>query len=1311
MNHNKCLFEDVTDLIRQNKQSTEPTHLAWLVRGILLAKLGRYEEAINSYRQALEIEPVNPDILYHQGIALISLGKRQKAIATFEKIINIEPNYHKAWREVAFLLFALEHLEQAIDAWDQALEIEPDDSQSWYKRGIALSRLKRFADAIHSYTKALEFQPNHRQAKSNRDLLFRYLKGIEFQSEDHITWFNMGIESYQAERYEEALEFWQISLKIKEDFPKAWFCQGATLSRLELHREAINSYDRALSFNSDYPEAWEHRGISLLRLREYEESLSSLDNALRLNPNSHEILNTIGFVLSKLGRYKEAIVSYDQAISINPDFYKVWRNRGLAQYHLGNYHEAVANYDRALIINPNDEIVQKEKKSALQKLEQIKKLSSIDDDRLKKYAKLIRQVLTYSNEEEIKRVVIDNSDLIDASFLFVLKQSIEVYSDRGDEESVKKLKYFRPLISQALREMVLKQEELNTTIINQDNSVQSSLENNADSQTELKTIRKKQSRHKNKKYRSRLIFLFLLIGTMILVVTLGRKLLFFIGIALLALMLLVVSCALVFVILNIFNRGIELYNQEKYQEALSFYDKFIRLIPRSSWAWLGRGRALRMLGRNEEALASYNKSLKLSPKNDRVWNNRGMLLHEMNLSEEAVESYNKALALKKESRYFTNRGNALLSLRQYQKAIDSYDKSLDNMPTNVSTWFERKGATLTWLNRGKALILLENYEEAIHSFDKALGFERGIEELINQSDISYSDPDEIYHGNMEEQSRYLIAKSMKELARGKLADAQGNIEQAIKHYFQSSFHVDIFYEIEPRRKWRDKFFESSIISNFFCLVNALVKADRLEEALEIAEKTKGRKLITQFADFTNKPFRSTPYQGQMTELGELMNSMGDMLNDMYNMPYENELNIQKIISLKEIKDLVPDQKTVLIEWFVTDKAVHAFVITKNSYVGRFIKVFSIDQLRTKELYDWFTNYDMSYADLRECRLNSEDLNLKEKRWDKDLFLQLQMLSDLLRINDILDYITLAAPDSNTIILVPHLFLHLLPLHALPIGNEDKILLDYFSGGIRRFPSCLLLKNLQERIDRWDAFFNIGEYDHSNNKTFKTLLAFQNPTTNLSEFPNLKYSDIEVGTIQNLFSNSLVFAEDKATKEKIHFPFPMNCVHFACHGYFSYMNPMESSLLLANRQRLTMTDITRRSLLECYLVTLSACESGLTDVTKFTDEYVGLPSAFLVAGARAVVCSLWLVDDLSTALLTIRFYENLTNLLSVHLALSEAQQWLRKATTADLIEWIETLPLESDVVLRLVADLLKRNNNFNDIPFANPYYWAAFCAIC
>ncbi len=147
--------------------------------------------------------------------------------------------------------------------------------------------------------------------------------------------------------------------------------------------------------------------------------------------------------------------------------------------------------------------------------------------------------------------------------------------------------------------------------------------------------------------------------------------------------------------------------------------------------------------------------------------------------------------------------------------------------------------------------------------------------------------------------------------------------------------------------------------------------------------------------------------------------------------------------------------------------------------------------------------------------------------------------------------------------------------------------------------------------------------------------------------------------------------------------------------------MQSGLVLAQGQTLTLSKIIGKlELSATRLVTLSACETGITDIRQSPDEYLGLPAGFLQVGAPAVISSLWPVNDMSTMLLMKRFYQNLlghdgTAPLPPASALCAAQRWLRKASAKELRE-------HSDDV---AAALRKREAS--DTPFSHPHHWAAF----
>ncbi len=154
--------------------------------------------------------------------------------------------------------------------------------------------------------------------------------------------------------------------------------------------------------------------------------------------------------------------------------------------------------------------------------------------------------------------------------------------------------------------------------------------------------------------------------------------------------------------------------------------------------------------------------------------------------------------------------------------------------------------------------------------------------------------------------------------------------------------------------------------------------------------------------------------------------------------------------------------------------------------------------------------------------------------------------------------------------------------------------------------------------------------------------------------------------------------------------------------------MEDGTVLDLDKCLTLDAIFTLNLERCRLVTLSACETGLIDINNTSDEYIGLPSGFLVAGSPSVVSSLWRVNDLSTTLLMIKFYQNLKSGSTVAIALNQAQTWLRDATKEQLEQWTSQLSLDDEQEMQLMSFFYKLQPNSK--PFESPYHWAAFCAI-
>jgi CHAT domain-containing protein/Tfp pilus assembly protein PilF len=178
--------------------------------------------------------------------------------------------------------------------------------------------------------------------------------------------------------------------------------------------------------------------------------------------------------------------------------------------------------------------------------------------------------------------------------------------------------------------------------------------------------------------------------------------------------------------------------------------------------------------------------------------------------------------------------------------------------------------------------------------------------------------------------------------------------------------------------------------------------------------------------------------------------------------------------------------------------------------------------------------------------------------------------------------------------------------------------------------------------------------------------------------SLPGSSEEVATIQRLAgADAQVLSGSAATESAFRRLAPMQRVlHLATFGVLNKQNPLFSFVKLApdgeEDGRLEVHEVFGLHL-AADLVVLSACQTGLgsgalADVPA-GDDWVGFTRAFLHAGARRVVATLWPVDDWATAALMERFYGAGDVAAEPGRALAEAQRaLLATAVTAHPFYW-------------------------------------------
>ncbi len=419
------------------------------------------------------------------------------------------------------------------------------------------------------------------------------------------------------------------------------------------------------------------------------------------------------------------------------------------------------------------------------------------------------------------------------------------------------------------------------------------------------------------------------------------------------------------------------------------------------------------------------------------------------------------------------------------------------------------------------------------------------------------------------------------------------------------------------------------------------------------------------------------------------------------------------LTFEQFQAALPDGRTALVSWYMAGDRLVAFLVSAQTSHPT-CHEYPEDTL--KNLTQALSSYVQTYLQEKE-------------EWARSLPKALMEFAGILEIDSLARKISEMAPDADQLILVPHRFLHLLPLHCLSLSESHGTLLDRFARGVRFAPSLQVLQLVQQRPQTG----------------LDSLFAIENPTR------DLPYTDLEVEAIHPLFGpQPTVLRQQAATKAALERSSSTlassTCLHFSCHGTFNFAQPQLSALILADShvesqpddadpdrylpqldgsaldltRCLTLLDLFQLDLRQARLVTLSACETGLSEINSLSDEFVGLSSGFLYAGCNSVIGTLWTVSDISTGLLMAEFYrllkqqEQTQRQTDVAIALKQAQHWLRHLTCEQAVARIEhALPsLPEAVRPNYTYDIqeLKRRHQPTDRLYSSPFYWAAFCAV-
>lgn len=344
---------------KSTKQLKELQIDYWNTRGVDYSKQKKYDDALQSYEKAIDLDPSSSKLRINKANALSSKGQYKDAIETIRTAIMLEKptsdRYPRALNTKGEVLFRQSKYHEAIAAFEEAIKQNPQLVYPWINLGAVHYELEKYDKAIEAYDKAIKLDPKFVGAYYGKGRAHNSKK--EYQ--EAIEALDNAIERFERTRLEK-LDRFDIEM-----YALIWSEKGITLTNQKKNDDAldnaIHAYRTAIEFDPRYKVAWYNLGNIYSDKTEYDRAIEAYDRAIDINPRDVDVLSARGKVLHLKGEYNKALEAYDKIMEKLPSedsaYFSALVNRGNALCGLEKFDEALKDFERAKKIDPFNTIV------------------------------------------------------------------------------------------------------------------------------------------------------------------------------------------------------------------------------------------------------------------------------------------------------------------------------------------------------------------------------------------------------------------------------------------------------------------------------------------------------------------------------------------------------------------------------------------------------------------------------------------------------------------------------------------------------------------------------------------------------------------------------------------------------------------------------------------------------------------------------------------------------------------------------------------------------------------------------------------
>jgi len=305
--------------------SMEPRNADFVAfRGYAHCRKGEYDQGDKDADEALRFNPRCQWAWNVKGIAAANREKFDDSIQHYLKAIEIDPSVHYFHCNLGMTRLQAGDPNRALKHLDKAVDLDPTSKFCFYFRSVVQYRRGQLADSLKDMNKAITLDPKNGVFYRDRAGIFVQLRQFDRVAEDIEAAMKNGCNDAQTFLY-----------------------RGNGRHGLKQFDLALADYNQAIKMNAKLMDAWKYRGMLQALRKEYYKSVADFDEAIKLNDNDAESFGERGAAHFFLKQHDKAQADFNKAIELAPRNPVYYQARALVLAAVGHMNEAQRDLAKA----------------------------------------------------------------------------------------------------------------------------------------------------------------------------------------------------------------------------------------------------------------------------------------------------------------------------------------------------------------------------------------------------------------------------------------------------------------------------------------------------------------------------------------------------------------------------------------------------------------------------------------------------------------------------------------------------------------------------------------------------------------------------------------------------------------------------------------------------------------------------------------------------------------------------------------------------------------------------------------------------